>query len=134
MERRPKGQRTERWASLARPLVGISNSAHVAFGEDFFNAEDAKVGAESRRESFSLATLSEALGDLGVKSGCLPLCLRLRRAMPLRLAPPDNQPSKHGTICFTCILKLTNQLTKLLIYETNHSCTHCHRSLHERLP
>jgi hypothetical protein len=28
----------------------------VACGEDFFNAEDAKVGAEFRRESFSSAT------------------------------------------------------------------------------
>ena len=57
----------------------------VAFCEDFFNAEDAKVGAEFRRESFSSATLGEALCDLGVESGCLTVWLRLRRAMPLRL-------------------------------------------------
>jgi hypothetical protein len=41
-----------------RNLSAISN--FVAFGEDFFNAEAAKVGAESRRESFSSATLGGA--------------------------------------------------------------------------
>jgi hypothetical protein len=37
--------------------------------EDFFNAEDAKVGAEFRRESFSSVTLDTDLSDLGVESG-----------------------------------------------------------------
>jgi hypothetical protein len=54
----------------------------VAFGEDSFHAEDAKVGAEFRSENFSFATLGAALS---VESGGLPLWLRFRRAMLLRL-------------------------------------------------
>jgi hypothetical protein len=40
----------------------------VAFGKDFLNAEDAKVGAEFHGESSSSATLGGVLRDLGVKS------------------------------------------------------------------
>jgi hypothetical protein len=56
----------------------------VAFGEDFFNAEDAKAGAEFRREHVSSATLFETLCGLGVESGGPAVWLRLGCAMPWR--------------------------------------------------
>ena len=53
----------------------------------FFNAEDAMVGAEERRGHVSSATLCENLCGLCVESGCPPVWLRLRSAVPLRLIP-----------------------------------------------
>ena len=66
------------------PASAVLSPNFVAFGGDFFNAEDAKVDAEFRRNSFPSATLSAALSDLCVESGWLHLWLRFRRAMPLR--------------------------------------------------
>ncbi len=62
----------------------VLSANFVAFGEDFFNAEDAKVGAEFRRENVSAATLFETLCGLGVESGGPAVWLRLGRAMSPR--------------------------------------------------
>jgi len=48
-------------------------NAEDANSEDFFNAEDAKVGAEARREDISSAPLCENLCGLGGESGGSPV-------------------------------------------------------------
>ena len=50
--------------------LAVLSANLFAFGEDFFNAENAKVDAENRRESLSSATLGGATLHLGVASGC----------------------------------------------------------------
>ena len=66
------------------PTFAVRSTHCVAIGEDFFNAEDAKVGAEFRRENVSAATLFETLCGLGVESGGPAVWLRLGRAMSPR--------------------------------------------------
>ena len=72
----------------SRPFSVLS-ADFAAFGEGLFNAEDARGGAEFCRESFSSVTLGEALRDLGVESGCLPVWWRLAAlCLGVKISPP----------------------------------------------
>ena len=88
----------------SRPFSVLS-ADFAAFGEGLFNAEDARGGAEFCRESFSSVTLGEALRDLGVESGCLPVWWRLPAEEHFCARDgrrPQRQPTTWGSpVCWT---------------------------------
>ena len=73
-------------ASLSSASFAVLSANFVAFGDDFFNAEAARVGAEVRGEHVASATLCENLCGLGVEAGGPTVWLRLGRAMSLRFS------------------------------------------------
>ena len=68
-------ERTEISSKDVSAFFAVLSANFVAFCDDFFHAEDAKVGAESRRESFSSA--ASALNRVARLFGCglAALCL-----------------------------------------------------------